>query len=216
MRPGAIASMIVNPNRHAAQPHLGQSADERVVKPIPAGQPAVDPLHRAALVVVVLPVVAGARHRREHAPIFLQLDAHRGGHRTLLTLAGDPRIARRAAVLERVAVALEAAVVHGMHLSGPRTHAGDLAVIAVDHVLLTVHQLGAHPVLLRVTVLPAVANADDRLDLMLIPQPLDQFAVVVALVGAQALALLQQVRVPFLQLIKQQLCYRLPPEERPG
>ena len=95
--------------------------------------------------------------------------------------------------------------------SAPWTRAGNLAVVAVDHVLLTVHQLGAHAVIFRVAVLPAVTNVADRLDLMLIPQPLDQFAVVVALVGAQALALLQQVRVPLMQLIKQQLCHRLLP-----
>ena len=63
--------------------------------------------------------------------------------------------------------------------------------------------------MLRLTVLPAVTNGDDRLDLMLIPQPVDQLVVVVALVGAQSSAPLQQLRVALLHLIKQELRLRL-------
>ena len=61
-----------------------------------------------------------------------------------------------------------------MQLTGLRAHAGNLAVVGVDHVLLTAHQLGEDAIFFRLSVLPAVANGDDRLDLMLLPQPVDQ------------------------------------------
>ena len=81
--------------RHGeAQAHLRQPADPRSLEPEPARQPAVDPLYRTALVVVVLPLVAALRHRREHSPILGQWDAHRVAHRTLIhTRAGDPGVA---------------------------------------------------------------------------------------------------------------------------
>ena len=81
--------------------------------------------------------------------------------------------------------------------------------MGVDHVLLTAHQLGEDAILFRLSVLPAVANRDDRLDLMLLPQPIDQLVVVVALVGAHATASLQQLGMTLLQLIKQPLRLRL-------
>ena len=133
-----------------------------------------------------------------------------------MPLAGDSRVARRTAVLERVAIPLEAAVVHATHRTGLRAHAGNFAVVGVDHVLLSAHQLGDHAVVVRLPVLPAVANGDDRLDLMLIPQPVDQLVVVVALVGAQATAPFQQLRVALLHLIKQPLRLRLFAPRRRG
>ena len=76
--------------QRAAQPHLGQPADERVVEPERTSQAAVDPLHGAALVVVLLLDVAGTCHGGEHAPVLAQRYAHRRAHRTLLhTLALD-------------------------------------------------------------------------------------------------------------------------------
>ena len=101
-----------------------------------------------------------------------------------LQAAPESRAGQR--YLSVFAIPLEAAVVHAPHRTGPRAHAGNFAVIGVDHVLLSAHQLGGHAVVLRLTVLPAVTNGDDRLDLMLIPQPVDQLVVVVALVGAQS------------------------------
>ena len=88
--------------RHAdALPHLGQPANERALEPVGSRQPAVHPLHRAALVVEVLPPVARPRHRREHPPIFRQRYPHPGPHRTLLPArAGAPRSAHRTAVLQ--------------------------------------------------------------------------------------------------------------------
>ena len=54
--------------RHAdALPHLAQPANERVLEPVGSRQPAVHPLHRAALVVEVLPPVARPRHRRRRS-----------------------------------------------------------------------------------------------------------------------------------------------------
>ena len=200
--------------RHAdAQLHLRQPADARSLEPEAASQAAVDPLHRAALVVEVLPPVAGPRHRREHAPILAQRDAHRVAHRAPFhALAGDPRVARRAAILERLAILLEAAVGHAVQVTGLWAHAGNLAVVGVDYVLLTAHQLGEQvstAILFRLSVLPAVANGDDRLDLMLLPQPIDQLVVVVALVSAHEIASMQQLGMTLLHLIKQPLRLRL-------
>ena len=81
--------------QRAAHPHLGQPADEWIVEPERACQAAVDPLHGAALVVVILPGVAGARHRGEHAPILAERYAHRRAHRTLLHPLGLPRSGRQ-------------------------------------------------------------------------------------------------------------------------
>ena len=54
-----------------------------------------------------------------------------------------------------------------------RAHAGDLAVEGVDHFVLAAHPLGDHAIFFVLTVLPAIAHGDDRLDLMLLPQPVD-------------------------------------------
>ena len=59
------------------------------------------------------------------------------------------------------------------------------------------------------TVLPAIAHGDDRLDLMLLPQPVDQLVVVIALVGAHAIAPFQQLGMTLVHLIKQPLRLRL-------
>ena len=69
---------------------FAQPADARSLEP--AGQPAVDSLHRAALVVVVLPPVAGTRHRREHPPILGQPEraASLTGHCSRHTSASMP------------------------------------------------------------------------------------------------------------------------------
>ena len=60
MRLKAISSMIVNAIVMRSR-NLRQSADERVVEPVSARQPAADSLHRAALVVAIPPAVAGTR-----------------------------------------------------------------------------------------------------------------------------------------------------------
>ena len=86
-----------------------------------------------------------------------------------------------------------------MQLTGVRAHAGNLAVVGVDHVLLTAHQLGEDAIFFRLSIPPAVANGDDRLDLMLLPQPVDQLVVVVSLVGAHAMAPLQQLGMTILR-----------------
>ena len=96
-----------------------------------------------------------------------------------------------------------------MFVARLRAHAEDLAVEGIDHVVLAAHQLGEHAVFFVLTVLPAIAHGDDRLDLMLLPQPIDQLVVVVALVGAHSTAPFQQLGMTLLHLIKQPLRLRL-------
>ena len=118
MRPRAIASMIVSAMLMRSCIFASLRMPGRS-NPKPPAKRLLTPLHRAALVVEVLPPVAGPRHRREHAPILAQRDAHRVAHRApFLALAGDPRVARRTAILERLAILLEAAVGHAVRLTG--------------------------------------------------------------------------------------------------
>ena len=82
--------------------------------------------------------------------------------------------------------------------AGPGADTRDLAIEGVDHIQLPLDHLAG------LAVLPAVAKSvDHRLDLMLVPQALDELAVVVALVGAQVLTALQQGVVALFDLIDQ-------------